>query len=57
MQIDGKDARLSVAKEVLGYIPENARFPMHLSTYKYLTWMSFLRGNDWKKVKRKLRHH
>ncbi|WP_215826755.1 ABC transporter ATP-binding protein [Spiroplasma endosymbiont of 'Nebria riversi'] len=52
IQIDGKDATLSVAKEVLGYIPENARFPMHLSTYKYLTWMRFLRGNDWKKSKK-----
>ncbi|WP_339024140.1 ATP-binding cassette domain-containing protein [Spiroplasma endosymbiont of Agriotes lineatus] len=54
IQIDGKDKMLhcKAAKEVLGYIPENARFPTHLSTYKCLTWMSFLRGNDWKKSKK-----
>ena len=37
LMINGFDSTLPSAKKSLGYIPENARFPKHLSAYKYLT--------------------
>ncbi|WP_374697052.1 ABC transporter ATP-binding protein [Spiroplasma endosymbiont of Polydrusus formosus] len=49
--IDGLKAGSSAAKGIIGYIPENARFPKHLNIYKYLVEMSYLRNVNYKEAK------
>ncbi|WP_425380444.1 ABC transporter ATP-binding protein [Spiroplasma endosymbiont of Stenodema calcarata] len=53
--IDGLKANSSDAKKIIGYIPENARFPKHLNVYQYLVEMSYLRDIPYKdgKIKAK----
>lgn len=40
--IDGLKANSQAAKKIIGYIPENARFPKHLNVYQYLVEMIYL---------------
>lgn len=42
--INGKKNTSIEAKNDLGYIPENARFPKRMSCYSYLVWMAKLSG-------------
>lgn len=49
--IDGLKANSPAAKKIIGYIPENARFPKHLNVYQYLVEMSYLRDIPFKDAK------
>lgn len=49
--INGLKSNSPAAKKLIGYIPENARFPKHLNVYKYLIEMSYLRDVKYKEAK------
>ncbi|AHF57946.1 ABC transporter ATP-binding protein [Spiroplasma eriocheiris] len=49
--IHGMKSASTPAKRIIGYIPENARFPKHLNVYQYLVEMSFLRGLKYRQAK------
>ncbi|AHI58258.1 hypothetical protein P344_04680 [Spiroplasma mirum ATCC 29335] len=49
--IHGMKSASTPAKQIIGYISENAHFSNHLNVYQYLVEMSFLRGLKYRQAK------
>lgn len=42
--IDGKNSKNPETKNIIGYVPEYAKFPKELTTFTYLQFLAMLNG-------------